>query len=206
MEHVLVVTGGNAPSKKYIENLFTDNTYVVAVDSGLEHCKKWSLNPQLIIGDMDSLKEPKLLKQYPQAKIDIHPRDKDYSDTELALMELQAMKLPITLLGGGEGRLDHTLALLALFQRKFHPQRWITALEDIFYVERKFSFLGWKGRRLSLFPLERDCIFNSQGLKWELEQYSMNWGQFSLSNEMSGSQGEIFPQKGSALLMLSIAD
>jgi len=201
----LIITGGKAPPFAYIENLFVPGTYVVAADSGLDHCVKWGISPDYIIGDMDSLSNVDSLKQFPEDKIEIHPEEKDYSDTELALMHVKTFSNNPVLIGGGEGRLDHSLALLALFQNEYCPHRWITACEDIHLLTGLHLFTGLKGRKVSVFALDKEAFHcNSTGLQWELNGLDWANGASSLSNRVTRDSFELEISCGRGLLMISI--
>lgn len=204
---LLIITGGKAPFFSYIKELFENDTYVVAADSGLDHCERWGISPNYIIGDMDSLKNRKSLGKYPSDRVEIHPKEKDYSDTELALMHVKTFTEKPVLIGGGEGRLDHSLALLALFQLDHCPIRWITAYEDIHLLKGKHSFPGVPGQKVSVFPLEKsEFKCSSKGLQWPLDEVAWDKGFFSLSNSFLENSIELDVLNGQGLLMLSIPE
>lgn len=204
---VLIITGGKAPPISYIEHLLVKDPYVVAADSGLDYCEKWAISPNYIIGDMDSLKNIPSLDKYPSDMVEVHPKEKDYSDTELALMHVQTLSEMPVLIGGGEGRLDHSLALLALFQQEYCPVRWITAHEDIHLIKGKHTFPGIPGQKVSIFPLKgNDFRCNSRGLQWPLDDVSWDKGCFSLSNSILENRIELDVLSGRGLLMLSIPE
>lgn len=203
----LIITGGKAPPFSYIENLFQPDLYIIAADSGLDHCLKWGITPNYVIGDMDSLKHSGSLDRFPEDQIEIHPEEKDYSDTELALMHVQPFSRSPVLIGGGEGRLDHSLALLALFNQDYCPVRWITACEDIHLLTNFHRFKGLQGRKLSVFSLDRGRFScRSIGLQWELNDLDWSCGASSLSNRVNQDTLELEIISGRGLVMISIPE
>ena len=58
----LIITGGNAPEKKYITHELTTSAYIIAADSGLDTCWRYGILPDLVVGDMDSLKNKKKIR------------------------------------------------------------------------------------------------------------------------------------------------
>ena len=110
-----------------IKTLIDKAEYIVAADSGLDYCCTNKIVPDFIIGDMDSLKDESVLQNYSESRIERHPSEKDYTDTELGLQHLYRRGVaPTVLVGGGGGRADHFLAIYALFHRKQKPDYWIS--------------------------------------------------------------------------------
>lgn len=204
---ITIVTGGSVPAFSRVKDLFQNTDFLIAADSGLDSCELWNQRPDMVLGDMDSLKNKELLNNIPSEKKIKFPEDKDFSDTEIAIREGLKKSGEITLVGGGEGRLDHSLAILALFKRYPQPVRWITAREDIFRLTDRMVFDGYIGRRLSLFPLTDGGLnCTSRGLHWELSPEVFQVLNFSLSNKIVTDQAEISVVEGEALLILPFDD
>lgn len=95
-----------------------DADLVIAADGGSAHLRRWGVAPHLVIGDMDSLSSAERAA-LGSARIETWPRDKDRSDTELAVERAVAAGADeIVVLGAlGGARADHAAAntlLLAL--------------------------------------------------------------------------------------------
>ena len=92
----------------------SDKIYIAA-DSGLETIKKFDIIPDVIIGDFDSV-EPEVLNLYKnRSDIEIikHPAQKNDTDSMLAVKySLERGYKNILIIGGIDGRTDHTLANL----------------------------------------------------------------------------------------------
>jgi thiamine pyrophosphokinase len=159
------------------------------------------LRPQWIVGDMDSLDDPRRLDKYPPERVIRHRSDKDYTDTELVLRLLWDKGCDeIWLIGGGGGRTDHLFAIRSLFERDRAPDRWITAAEDIRCLKAgavfEFSPGGEippapgndPGRAVSVFPLGAGpWRAVSSGLKWPLDGLVWDRGFFGISNYAAGA-------------------
>jgi len=203
----LIITGGKGPEREYISHILEKRDFTIAADSGLELCHELGIRPDRVVGDMDSLRDKKLLQEYKDEDIHIYPCDKDDSDTEIALSMMKDRPGELVLIGGGEGRLDHSLALVHLFHRKNAPDRWITAREDIRLIRGKHEIQGKAGRRVSLFALgDTPFICHSRGLQWELNELTLGHGAFSLSNRMKASSVYLDVKQGTGLLMLALDD
>ena len=149
--HTMIFTGGQAPlpynTVFYFSKLKQIDT-VIAADSGLDtleafgqfYGSTYDLTPDYIIGDMDSLHDTALLSKYPKARCEKYSRDKDYSDTELALIKAREFHtedspLTVTLIGGCGGCIDHLMAVLDTFSFPFHADYWLCEHETVCYLE-----------------------------------------------------------------------
>jgi thiamine pyrophosphokinase len=190
----IIFTGGEGPGPEKSRRLAAGAALIAAADSGLAAAEDAGLRPDWILGDMDSLDDPRRLESYPPGRVLPYPRAKDYTDTELAFFLLLEKGCDeIWIIGGGGGRTDHLFAIRALFEREPCPVRWITAGEDMYCLpgpgELALSLRA--GALASVFPLgPGPWAAQSGGLKWPLDGLSWNRGFFGLSNV--AETGEFF--------------
>ncbi len=206
----LIVTGGEAPSRERILGAGMSYSLVCAADSGLETAAAWGLLPNLIVGDMDSLADMKLLCAFPRAEILRFPAMKDDTDTEIALAEVRKRtKDGIVLAGGGGGRLDHLLAIRAIFEREPRPEEWHTKGDEVFLVREgcEFRRASVSGSRVSVFPLACGASgMESSGLRWPLAGLAWGPGGFGISNECTGRDFAIRAGRGDLLVITAPAE
>ena len=110
-ELVVVITGGDVVDPAHLEAV-TDDAFVIAADSGIDHAQALGLRIDLAIGDFDSVTPAALATATATGtRIERHPAAKDATDLELAL-DAAISRRPgrIHVLGGHGGRLDHLLA------------------------------------------------------------------------------------------------
>ncbi|SIQ97364.1 thiamine pyrophosphokinase [Alkalispirochaeta americana] len=201
----LVVTGGDAPQDAV--RLGTPSHWrIVAADSGIHHLARYGLQPEVILGDFDSLDATLLEENFPDVPRQVFDRAKDYTDTELALTYFWNRGVTdLTILGGGGGRLDHLLGLRALFDRVPYPQRWITAGEEISVVEGAIRFSSRPGEVISFFPLGAGvCRMRSRGLRWELDGLEWRQGDAGVSNECTGEECALTMVTGRLLMVRAL--
>ena len=200
----IVITGGAAPPLSAVAPLLDKCDFLVAADSGLDQALAYGYRPDLIVGDMDSLGDKAVLADFPEDCVKIFPVDKDYTDTELALDEIGSYESRV-LIGGGEGRLDHTLSLLALFESSRVPSLWISGREEIFPLNDSIVMKGTPGEVISFYPLgDRDIFFHSEGLRWPLEPVRWGRGELSLSNRFEEKRVRLEREKGSLLVIRTL--
>jgi thiamine pyrophosphokinase len=209
----LLISGGDAPCRERLASRFDAFDLVCAADSGLDIAIAWGIRPGMIVGDMDSISDPAIIDAYPEAFVLRSPRDKDDSDTELGLKALAGKGARrIVLAGGGGGRLDHLLAVRALFERKAknfpRPVEWHTAHEIVYLVEEG-SVLDVEanaGTIVSVFPLAGGASdMTSEGLQWSLAGLKWGPGEFGLSNRMSETKARIQAGIGDILVVVLVA-
>ncbi|MDR2259237.1 MAG: thiamine diphosphokinase [Treponema sp.] len=202
----ILFTGGEGPEPETCRCLAEGAALIAAADSGLVRAEAAGLRPDWVLGDMDSLDDPRRLETYPPGRVLRHPRDKDYTDTELAFSFLLEKGCDeIWLIGGGGGRADHLFALRSLFERDPCPARWITAGEDMYCLKGpgELALSIAAGGLLSVFPLgDGPWEAQSGGLKWPLEGLSWNRGFFGLSNV--AETGDFFIRAGAGRFMVII--
>lgn len=209
--------GGEGPDPELGRRALGPVDLIVSADSGLVAAEEWGLESDWIVGDMDSIDDRGRLARYPADRVLSYPEDKDYTDTELAIELLREKGCDeVVLVGGGGGRLDHTLALTALFERTFAPKRWITAREDVRFIAAQSSAVQDEGASvlhatvpagalISLFPLGTGpWKAQSRGLKWPLDELSWCRGFFGISNVASEGPFSIRALSGSFLVVLPL--
>jgi thiamine pyrophosphokinase len=182
----IIFIGGEGPSVQLCKSFVSGADLIVAADSGLIAAENAGIKPDWIIGDMDSLDDSLRLLSYPPERVLRYPRDKDFTDTEMALWFLRDEGcLSIWIVGGGGGRIDHLFAIRSLFERENSPERWLTAQEDIYCVDGgQELFLPLPaGSLVSVFPLGGGpWEAASKGLKWPLNGLAWDRGFFGISN------------------------
>jgi len=199
----LLIVGGRAPSRALFADCLRDAEIVVAADSGLQTALSLGVEPDLVVGDMDSLEQDDILKRFPADRLFLFPSDKDETDTEIGVRMLwERGCTEVVIAGGGEGRLDHLLAIALLFERDPAPRRWLTHKEDVRLVEGEAEYKGWEGNTVSLFPLgSRASGLSSDGLKWPLDGLSFQRGRASVSNFVVARRLRITVRHGKLLLI-----
>ena len=205
----IVFAGGEGPEPDSLRCLFASlesKALTAAADSGLHLAEAAGLQPDLIVGDMDSLDNEARLAKYPSENIIRYPSDKDYSDTELAFSLLQEKGCSdIWIVGGGGGRIDHLFGIRDMFERHDFPCRWITANEDTRCVVEGRSLVvdTEPGNLVSVFLLgEGPWKAQSQGLKWPLDDVCWVRGTYGLSNRSLVEKITITAVQGRFLVVL----
>lgn len=155
---------------------------IVGVDSGADRLLRLGVQPEAVIGDMDSLS--------PAAKQQLADRlfpiaEQDSTDFDKALRSVAA---PFTLCLGFQGaRIDHGLAVLTSLVR--HPDRraFVLGPRDLAFLAPPDLQLDLaRGSRLSLYPMG-PVAGESEGLRWPIAGLAFAPdGQIGTSNQVTG--------------------
>lgn len=202
MKRCLIITGGTLDlsfAGSFLENETFDK--VIAVDGGLEAVKALGLEPDMIVGDFDTVK-PAVLEYYRSREHivwDTHEPEKDETDTELALMKAQATGCThIVVLGATGGRMDHMLGNIHLLFPCLQKgiEAYILDAQNRIYLidgERLFRRSGTWGKYISFVPLtEQVKGITLTGFKYPLYEKDIEIGtSLCISNELSGEEGRI---------------
>ena len=86
---------------------------IIAADGGLDHARAAGLDPDVLVGDLDSISALGLAWATEHVEVVRHPVDKAATDTELAIAHAATYEPSRILLVAGQGdRLDHAIAAL----------------------------------------------------------------------------------------------
>jgi len=184
---------------------------IVAADGGAGNCLKLSLNPDILIGDFDSI-DPEQLQRLQQGGTQIirHPARKDYTDLELALQHVQALGLTHCLVFAGLGaRWDQTLANLLLPATVELSQVRIDFIDGnqeltVLRTGDRHEILGRSGDTVSLIPLNADVHgVSTEGLEYPLADERLVFGATrGVSNVLVGEHALVSVREG--LLLCAI--
>ncbi|MBQ7336508.1 MAG: thiamine diphosphokinase [Clostridia bacterium] len=120
-KRAVIYTGGTVYDE-YVIECPERGDLVIAADAGFLTAKRFGVRPEIMLGDFDTLGEPEVPDGTELIRVQA---EKDFSDTQMAVsVALERGATEIVIVGGLEGRLDHTLSTLAilesLFERKEH--------------------------------------------------------------------------------------
>ena len=189
-----------------VAEMVPQNAFVVCADGGLRHCQRLKLDPHLLIGDFDSLKT-----QPPPgvARVTLST-DKDYTDSfhaaQLAVARGHTQLLLTGMLGG---RLDHTLANIALLSKLAgqNVQAMLTdGVTDAYCLagEEKLILPHRDGCYFSVMALESCEGVTITGGKYPLNDYPLRQDDpRAVSNEFENGKDVEISQRGGLLIALS---
>lgn len=205
----IIVTGGSPLAAEALLDLAAD-ALVIAADSGLDRARAAGITPDILVGDLDSVSDDGL--QWARERgveIRVFPRDKDSTDTELALAcAVERGATAVILLGGGserdDDRLDHSIGAitalgaptLALCQSL--TARWGRTLVHVVHGPRTVDLSVPTGCTFSLLALHGRCSGVSvTGARWALANATLEPASSrGISNEALASDLRVHVNHG----------
>jgi thiamine pyrophosphokinase len=155
---------------------------VIAADGGTHHCLGLGIRPQVVIGDLDSVRDDELEALSAQGtEIITYPRRKDFTDLELALLEAQKRGADRVLVLAGLGkRWDQSLANILLPAAFADLQiSLVDGRQELHFLHpgEPFEISGQPGDTVSLIPLGGDAHgITTHGLEYPLYAESLQLG------------------------------
>ena len=198
MKNYLISIGGNSTSNVLsIESNFEE---IIAVDSGIEHLLNLSLNPNTLIGDLDSISKKSLDEVKKNGvKILAFNSNKDQTDFELALNYLEeAEKSKVYIIGGESGEIDHLISIFLLIPSKsfFENIIWLYGDKRIIF-RQKLELNIKKLTKFSVIPLTDLTNLSIDGAEWNLDNKDIQFGEtLTLRNNTNEEQLNIRCDKG----------
>jgi thiamine pyrophosphokinase len=207
----IIFANGRIENQEGARALIRTEDTIIAADGGALHCRALGLEPDIIVGDLDSL-PPSEVAYWRKKGVEIieHDRRKDETDLELALLLAQGLdREEAIVLGGLGGRWDHTFAniflpayhkLEALNVTFWHDGLWI------YLVRSSRQIRGKPGQIVSLIPLAGDALgVSTEGLEYPLNDEKLIFGASrGVSNRLLGEMAEVHLRKG--LLLCFVTD
>lgn len=201
-----IYAGGNIYPDN-IEEIPKDDDLVIAADSGYNNALKMNVKPDILIGDFDSLKNlPDDVDEIYEA-----PCEKDLTDTQLAVEKaIERGCDEIVIVGGLDGRLDHTLSLLSILEGLYNRniRAIITSGQNRIRYIKNSGHILLRVRAYKYFGLiacdETVKGVSIEGAKYKLKNAKLTRTlQYAVSNEIEGNCALITVKKGGLYIIES---
>ena len=195
-----ILVAGGFESEKILEYI-NGQTDIICADSGYDYVKKMGITPDIVIGDMDSVKSEI------NAKTIVYPTKKDFTDSEL-IMEYAAKKGydELYLFGFIGTRMDHTLTNLFLLFKYWDKN--IVIIDDnneIRPIRRENVIYANPGDIISIVPIGGDIVgVTGENLEYPLENTTIKFcAGLGVSNKMTDKFCRICIKSGKGFLIKS---
>ena len=202
-----IYTGGAIAEQNISERPGAEDL-VIAADSGYHNAQKMGIVPNLLLGDLDSLRKTEKIPD--EVEILQVPAEKDDTDTQLAVkVALERGAMALVLIGGLDGRLDHTLSNLAILEdlsTKHIPALMTNGQNRVRFIRDNGLILLRDGFRyfsiLAADPVVKGVTVD--GCKYPLKKAKLTrTNQYAVSNEIMGNCALIEIRKGGAWIVES---
>lgn len=212
----LIFANGNldfSADREDIAALIRQAGFLIAADGGANHCRRLGITPDILLGDLDSIK-PAILAKLESEGVAIHrhPARKDATDLELALdLAVEKGAQTIWLIGALGGRWDMSLANIMLAaSEKYKDQDVFLLGQDcsmqILHPGTIHTVSGTSGQTISFLPLKDDVYgVTLIGCEYPLQNHTISFGStLGVSNILKGAQATVQQSKGVLLCVLAL--
>lgn len=185
--------------------------YFIGVDGGSIELINRNIKPDLCIGDFDSVDNLSFIKENSH-QVKVFSKDKDETDLELALKELDNLKgakdLKIDIYDATGGRLDHEYNnLLLIAKYSDYKLRLIDESNEIIYLKKGDTYVldRINCKYFSVLP-RIDSVISIFNAEYELnKQHILSTDTYSISNKplKNGSMPVIEVAEGGLYLFIN---
>ena len=198
MKNVLISIGGDCSSNIVNNKLNFDQ--IIAVDSGIKHIYNLSLEPSILVGDLDSISKEDYQKVLEaNINIDSYQKNKENTDFELSLNKIENPdNKNIFIIGGEGGDIDHMLSVFFIISHKEFYKNiiWLYGKQTILF-KNNISLEIDSNINFSLIPLTDLKSLSIKGAKWELKNEDVESGHsLTLRNQTKGELLNISCEEG----------
>ena len=212
MKRAIIVANGKMKEPVEFLSYLKTSTLIIAADGGVHNCKTLGLQPQVIIGDLDSMSSTEVT-DYQQAGVKVvqYPTHKDETDLELALRYVMEQEFSDVIIIGGLGaRWDMTIDNILLIAHPMFSGLKIHMLDGtqellMFRAAERSPINGRPGDTISLIPLTGDVSgITTEGLEYPLKDETLYFGTSrGVSNVLLQEQAQVFFRQGLLLCIIN---
>lgn len=204
MTTTILILGGEPPPPDLVRSVRHEADFLLAADSGYDAFAAAGIEPDLLIGDFDSLATPGERIRCRK----IHAPEETATDFEKALRQLPADTRRLLILGGTGRRADHFLnnlliaaALEAELRVAFlDPQQELLRVTPSCPLQTTTR----PDQLVSIVPFRRCEGVTTSGLLWNLEDSPMNAEeQLSQSNRAAAKEIRVALRSGTAYVVFN---
>ncbi len=199
----LLLCNGEPPARLLARRAARICDLVVAADGGANHARALGLSPDVIIGDLDSVRQS-TLRAFRNALV-VRVERQDNTDVEKALEYLRDRGVRTVLLMGATGsRIDMTLANLTVLWR-YARSLDIMVIGDGWHavpVQGARRLHAGRGTTVSLLPCAPCRGVTLRGLHYPLTNASFRPGEVAVSNIVRSSPFSVNIKEGRALVVV----
>lgn len=207
MSRCVIVSAGPVEDSGRLRPLLREDDWIVAADGGCRLAASLGVKPALLVADFDSSVPP---AGEPEMEIYRLPTEKDWTDTmAAAMLALERGYREFLLLGCTGGRLDHTMANIAVLRYLLQQGAQASLADEKnqlrLYGPGRYTVEKQPGYKLSLIPYGGDVEgITAKNVHYPLDKARLTvdstWG---VSNEFLEGAAEISFDKGILMIFLS---
>ena len=203
---VFIFTGGGIMPENITEKCEKDDM-VISADSGYLNAERLGFRTDVLVGDFDSLGRDNIPDGVERVEL---PAEKDLTDTQVACeIAIKEGARQIIIIGGLDGRLDHTLSNMAILRELsgIGIYSYITDGKNrVRYINSSGTILARSSYKYFSLIADDSVVkgVDIEGAKYPLKNAKIKREhQFAVSNEIVGNCALITVKKGGLFIVES---
>ena len=200
----LLVLDADIVKTPHLKRLAEEAGIVVATDRAAERISALGVNPDVIVGDLDTADPEYVAKAKESSQtVVLHNPDQDKNDCEKGLQYLVDNGADeIFVMGISGGMVDHILNNFSILTR-FAAECTIQTVQDNcvgYFITDKLSINTNSGERVSIIPMPGAQV-TTKGLRWDIDGEVIAWAfREGASNMAVSDKVEVSVQNGTVIL------
>ena len=187
----VILADGSFPTHEIPLGYLRNADQIICCDGSAENLVLTDLEPEAIVGDLDSL-SPEIAEKFSDRLFKVS--EQDTNDLTKAInWSIKKGYKEIIILGATGKREDHTIgniSLLGEYCREIKVSM-VTDTGTIIPLLKSSKVLSFPGQQVSIFSIDPETEITSKGLKYKLKGLKLhNWWRASL-NEATGESFEL---------------
>jgi len=203
VKRILIVANGPKLESKIMRRALDECQLVVAADGGIAACQQAGIEPDYLVGDMDSVASDMLLSKNTKK---IYNPDQESTDMQKVLNFTRGLAADeLIVVNAFGGRADHTFAnylILEEFSREFSLQVYDDIGRLSFLRPGRTVLANQVGKIVSLWAFSGVEDLNLNGFKYNLIEKNTATHFLGISNEIVKDKATIEFKKGKLALYL----
>jgi len=194
---IALVLNGEFPSSNILVKKIISSDFIIAVDGAANELKKFSIQPNVVIGDFDSI-----IELNNKSVNYVNTPDQSKTDFKKSLEWIIKQKFPKVNIFGLSGKSDdHFLGNIYTFNEFSHliSLQAFTDTSIITPCIGKNDFDSFKNQKVSLFVLDNSSIITSKNLEYKLENFELYPSDNATRNV---SKGDTFSIESSSKVLV----
>jgi len=191
------VLNGEFPSSNILVKKIISSDFIIAVDGAANELRKFSIQPNVVIGDFDSI-----IELNNKSVNYVNTPDQSKTDFKKSLEWIIEQKFPKVNIFGLSGKSDdHFLGNIYTFNEFSHliSLQAFTDTSIITPCIGKNDFDSFKNQKVSLFVLDNSSIITSKNLEYKLENFELYPSDNATRNV---SKGDTFSIESSSKVLV----
>jgi thiamine pyrophosphokinase len=202
---VLIVANGTMPKRSVLNKVISGINYIICADGGANHARRMKLQPDVIIGDLDSITY-NTIKYFSKVPV-MFDGDRNSTDLEKSIRYCIRNKFKSVVIIGATGdRIDHTIGNVGCF-KKFSRKiniKMIDSSGELSLIKKKIKIDNATGKTISLIPIDKCKGVSTKNLKYKLKNDVLELGsKEGTSNEVISDLVTVTVKSGYLLLYIT---